>query len=340
MSYKCFKCGTYLVHSYDTCTNCASIAAAERQTDKITSAIKEANAASQQQAQALLAVLAGVAHAQAAAAKEQAAAAQLQIQLENEKSTLNEAAYNAGFGLSFISKNPEAFIGSLNDVGEITALSYTNPYVLDRLKNAFNEGVWSRLRSELGSPLRIAGAEEYFIGEAYKAGSLGEANVTLQLKEKKPDQVFVNWLIDCKISTKKYQCQISPYLYDDSTGQFQLNSDSYDPPFKSDSVRLGYVRGICAYIEKQNLPEVVAARISQRKREVGWKFGVLALGVLLCLALGSLGYLFWQSGHWVRAGVSVLFALVSLVKLGDGRYLIAGMALAGISYANYINFRF
>jgi len=331
MSYKCYKCGTYLVHSYDDCPNCAAISAGQKNAEKITSAISEANRANQLQAQKIAAAIDN-------ANRVQLATAMMNLQIANEQATSEQDAYNSGYGLNFLTKSPRAFEGSLNDKGEINQLFFDKPYLMDKLNTAYENGVWDRIRAELNGQLLIPGAVEKFAEQAYSQG-LDGAN-TLKF------EVDVPFLINCRPTTKeiRFDGPSCTYSYDESC-LYSFTPNSCKSPFTSPIIWAQYLKGIEKFVELKNSPaELIKRKEEFDKRKRGELITIISMPILYVFSIYMI-YWLWTHNHGVFAALQMCAIGVAVSSFRDmfhlgilgviGQAFLLSLALAAFGAYSY-----
>ena len=176
--------------------------------------------------------------------------------IEEASITLNEA-YNEGYSWAWISNNPKALENSLDEEGTIVRLNFKYPYISPRLQKKFNEGVWDRLRKEVGYNLKMSSHE--MAKSAYKYGLDGKEQFTVY--QSAPFLKGKSFSLDVK-----YDVYDSTVL---SSGEYVINlNPSFANCDSPNTFKIGYLMGVIEYIKKfteeNNTEELMKQRVTDR----------------------------------------------------------------------------
>jgi hypothetical protein len=270
MSYKCHKCGFSLMHEYETCLICGTFSAGRKSAYKIGLALATMN-----------------------------------LKIANEQATSKKDAYNSGYGLNFLTKNPLAFKNSLNEKGQIKKIFFDNPYLMDKLNNAYRNGVWDRVRSELNGQLSIPWAIEKYTEQAYAQGLEGQRSLQFEIN--------VHFLINCTLTTERTYINGSPYHYNHESCVYSFTPNSCTSPFTNPVIWSRYLKGIEKFVELKNSPTELSFRREElRKRKSDIRIKNVSWPILYIFSIYMV-YWLWAHNHG-------FFAILQVCAIGVAVY--------------------
>ena len=269
---------------------------------------------------------------QIASAQQQIAHAKLQeVKLLSEKEMSNEEAYNRGFNFNFSKPLNKVFeIDTLNERGEAHQQPVENPFLIERLNIAFNEGVQARmwdLLKGLNGRTTDPGLP-FMLKEARNCGFFAFIRTnSFQI-------CYPTSLTDVVLRTKTMNNPIHGIGFHsfDMDGYLCVYAEKLSP-FESEALNKEYRLGVKEYVNQFNseshndkrlkLQKEKLEKLEIEKRKIKKKNSLITLTYLAILIItASPTLLFWYFypdlllNHWlIASSIGVILACILYIML-------------------------